>query len=206
MDTEFIGLNIIFTEFYYWVTVVMMFLIHVGFCTYEVGVSRRKNHMTTLMKNAMVIPVRQHRLLPLRLVVLLGHGQRPRHHRRPRRGSLRDALERADGRPYGRHAGRHRDARRGRHRLLGAAERRLLGGLPAVLLDHRLDRLRLDHRAGEVGRLLADRRHARLGAPGSSTRPGAGTRPAGWCSCSATTTPMPRASCMRSPAAPASRC
>ena len=51
------SLNIIFTEFYYWVTVVMMFLIHVGFCTYEVGVSRRKNHMTTLMKNAMVIPV-----------------------------------------------------------------------------------------------------------------------------------------------------
>lgn len=51
------SINIIFTEFYYWVTVVMMFLIHVGFCTYEVGVSRRKNHMTTLMKNAMVIPV-----------------------------------------------------------------------------------------------------------------------------------------------------
>jgi Amt family ammonium transporter len=51
------AINIIFTEFYYWVTVVMMFLIHVGFCTYEVGVSRRKNHMTTLMKNAMVIPV-----------------------------------------------------------------------------------------------------------------------------------------------------
>jgi ammonia channel protein AmtB len=43
------ALNVIFTEFYYWVTVVMMFLIHVGFCTYEVGVSRRKNHMTTLM-------------------------------------------------------------------------------------------------------------------------------------------------------------
>ena len=57
MDNEFTALNVIFTEFYYWVTVVMMFLIHVGFCTYEVGVSRRKNHMTTLMKNAMVIPV-----------------------------------------------------------------------------------------------------------------------------------------------------
>ncbi len=51
------SLNIIFTEFYYWMTVVLMFLIHVGFCTYEVGVSRRKNHMATLMKNAMVIPV-----------------------------------------------------------------------------------------------------------------------------------------------------
>jgi ammonia channel protein AmtB len=51
------SLNVIFTEFYYWTTVVIMFLIHVGFCTYEVGVSRRKNHMATLMKNAMVIPV-----------------------------------------------------------------------------------------------------------------------------------------------------
>jgi Amt family ammonium transporter len=51
------SLNIIFTEFYYWITVVIMFLIHVGFCTYEVGVSRRKHHMHTLMKNAMVIPV-----------------------------------------------------------------------------------------------------------------------------------------------------
>jgi len=50
------SLNVIFTEFYYWVTIVFMFLIHVGFCTYEVGVSRRKNHMATLMKNAMVIP------------------------------------------------------------------------------------------------------------------------------------------------------
>ena len=34
-----------------------MFLIHVGFCMYEVGVSRRKNHMHTLMKNTMLIPV-----------------------------------------------------------------------------------------------------------------------------------------------------
>jgi len=50
------ALNVIFTEFYYWMTVVIMFLIHVGFCTYEVGVSRRKNHLHTLMKNTMVIP------------------------------------------------------------------------------------------------------------------------------------------------------
>ena len=50
-------LNVIFTEFYYWVTVVFMFLIHVGFCMYEVGASRRKNHMHTLMKNTMAIPL-----------------------------------------------------------------------------------------------------------------------------------------------------
>ena len=51
------SLNVLFTEFYYWVTVVFMFFIHVGFCMYEVGAARRKNHMHTLMKNTMVIPV-----------------------------------------------------------------------------------------------------------------------------------------------------
>ena len=51
------ALTVIFTEFYYWVTVVMMFLIHVGFCMYEVGVSRHKNHLHTLMKNTMLIPL-----------------------------------------------------------------------------------------------------------------------------------------------------
>ena len=57
MDNELSSLVVIFTEFYYWVTVVMMFLIHVGFCMYEVGVSRRKNHLHTLMKNTMLIPL-----------------------------------------------------------------------------------------------------------------------------------------------------
>lgn len=57
MDTDIGALTIIFTEFYYWVTVVFMFLIHVGFCMYEVGASRQKNHMHTLMKNTMVIPL-----------------------------------------------------------------------------------------------------------------------------------------------------
>ena len=46
--TDSIGsLTTIFTEFYYWVTVVLMFLIHVGFALYEVGVSRRRNHLHT---------------------------------------------------------------------------------------------------------------------------------------------------------------
>ncbi len=57
MSDELASLGVIFTEFYYWVTIVFMFLIHVGFSLYEVGVSRRKNHMHTLMKNAMVIPL-----------------------------------------------------------------------------------------------------------------------------------------------------
>jgi ammonia channel protein AmtB len=57
MDSDIGALTVIFTEFYYWVTVVMMFLIHVGFCMYEVGASRRKNMMHTLMKNTMLIPL-----------------------------------------------------------------------------------------------------------------------------------------------------
>lgn len=56
MNNDLSALTVIFTEFYYWVTVVMMFLIHVGFCLYEVGVAREKNKLNTLMKNAMLIP------------------------------------------------------------------------------------------------------------------------------------------------------
>ena len=57
MDTDIGALTVIFTEFYYWITVPLMFLIHVGFCMYEVGASRRKNHLHTLMKNTMLIPL-----------------------------------------------------------------------------------------------------------------------------------------------------
>ena len=57
MDTDIGALTVTFTEFYYWVTVPLMFFIHIGFCMYEVGASRRKNHLHTLMKNTMVIPL-----------------------------------------------------------------------------------------------------------------------------------------------------
>ena len=57
MGNNLDALTTVFTEFYYWITVPLMFLIHVGFCLYEVSVSRAKNKMHTLMKNAMLIPV-----------------------------------------------------------------------------------------------------------------------------------------------------
>jgi ammonium transporter, Amt family len=57
MNTDIGALTAIFSEFYYWVTIPLMFLIHVGFCMYEVGASRTKNMMHTLMKNTMVIPL-----------------------------------------------------------------------------------------------------------------------------------------------------
>ena len=57
MGNNLDALTTVFTEFYYWLTVALMFLIHVGFCMYEVGASRRRNHVHTLMKNSMLIPL-----------------------------------------------------------------------------------------------------------------------------------------------------
>ena len=57
MGNNLDALTTVFTEFYYWITLPLMFLIHVGFCMYEVGASRRRNHMHTLMKNSMTIPL-----------------------------------------------------------------------------------------------------------------------------------------------------
>ena len=47
----------IFIENYYFVTVVFMWFLHVGFMSYEAGVSRRKNVMSTAIKNIMTIAV-----------------------------------------------------------------------------------------------------------------------------------------------------
>ena len=47
MTDELGALTAIFTEFYYWITVVLMFLIHVGFCMYEVGASGSSNFIHT---------------------------------------------------------------------------------------------------------------------------------------------------------------
>jgi ammonia channel protein AmtB len=57
MNNELTALRTFFQEFYYFVCIVLMFFIHVGFCLYEVGVSREKNKMHTLLKNAMLIPL-----------------------------------------------------------------------------------------------------------------------------------------------------
>jgi hypothetical protein len=43
-------------QFYYW-TVVIMWLIHAGFMSYEAGAGRRKNVMATAMKNILTIAV-----------------------------------------------------------------------------------------------------------------------------------------------------
>lgn len=57
MDNQLDALTIIFTEFYYWVTVVMMFLIHVGLLAYEFGATRPKNLSQTLTRHSMGLAV-----------------------------------------------------------------------------------------------------------------------------------------------------
>lgn len=42
-------------EFYYWVSIALMFLIHAGFLAYEVGASRSKNVLATAMKNLLAL-------------------------------------------------------------------------------------------------------------------------------------------------------
>ena len=44
-------------EQFYFFTVVLMWLIHVGFMTYETGIARRKNALATAMKNILTIAV-----------------------------------------------------------------------------------------------------------------------------------------------------
>jgi hypothetical protein len=56
MDIGIAALQLLSTETCYWATIMFTFPIRVGFCRYEVGVSRRKNHLATSMKNAMAIP------------------------------------------------------------------------------------------------------------------------------------------------------
>ncbi len=55
---ESLGLDsVILGEQFYFFTVVLMWLIHVGFMTYETGVARRKNALATAMKNILTIAV-----------------------------------------------------------------------------------------------------------------------------------------------------
>ena len=55
-EAQLLDSAILGEQFYFW-TVVIMWLIHVGFMTYEAGSVRRKNVMATAMKNIMTIAV-----------------------------------------------------------------------------------------------------------------------------------------------------
>src|ERR671924_1092705 len=49
--------SLVLLEVFYFFTVVIMWLIHVGFMSYEAGVARRKNIMSTALKNILTIAV-----------------------------------------------------------------------------------------------------------------------------------------------------
>src|ERR671922_2449781 len=49
--------SLVLLEVFYFFTVVVMWLIHVGFMAYEGGASRRKDIMSTAMKNILTIAV-----------------------------------------------------------------------------------------------------------------------------------------------------
>jgi len=49
--------SLILTEFYFYVSIPLMWLIHAGFLMYEGGASRRKNVMATVLKNFLTIAV-----------------------------------------------------------------------------------------------------------------------------------------------------
>src|SRR5918992_6194013 len=49
--------SLVLLETFYFFTVVVMWLIHVGFMAYEGGAARRKNVMSTAMKNILTIAV-----------------------------------------------------------------------------------------------------------------------------------------------------
>jgi Amt family ammonium transporter len=55
-ETQTLDSAILGEQFYFF-TVVIMWLIHVGFMTYETGVARRKNALATAMKNILTIAV-----------------------------------------------------------------------------------------------------------------------------------------------------
>jgi ammonium transporter, Amt family len=55
-DAQKLDSQVLTEQFYFW-TVVIMWLIHAGFMSYEAGVARRKNIMSTAMKNILTIAV-----------------------------------------------------------------------------------------------------------------------------------------------------
>ena len=127
--------SLIIGEQFYFFTVVLMWLIHAGFMSYETGVARKKNAMATAMKNILTIAVVTPTLLLLRLVDL---------QLQPARPADRPELDRLH---RGRLPGRHPVVRRLRPEPDEQHQPDLLPGVPALLLDDGVDHVRRPHRA-----------------------------------------------------------
>ena len=152
----------ILAEQFYFFTVVLMWLIHAGFMSYEAGVARRKNVMSTAMKNILTIAVVTPSFYYFGWMIY-GCAQpgipispaptTSRPHVRPPSIMWSDAF------------GPNLDEQH---------QPDLLPGLPSVLVDDGLDHVRRDHRARSDLRLPRARRPCSARWCGSSTPRGAG--------------------------------
>ena len=149
-DSQTLDSAILGEQFYFF-TVVLMWLIHVGFMTYETGVARRKNALATALKNILTIAVVTPTMYYLGWWVY--NCNQP-------------------GLPIGPELERlHQRRLPGRHSLVGHLRAEpdqqhqpgLLPRLPAVLLDDGLDHVRRAARAGAALGLPGAGLPARLG-------------------------------------------
>ena len=143
--------SLVLGEQFYFFTVVIMWLIHAGFMSYETGIARKKNALATAMKNILTIAVVTPTLLLLRLVDL---------QLQPARPPDRPELERLHRR---RMPGRHPVVRHLRAEPDQQHQPGLLPGVPTVLLDDGLDHVGRDHRARPAHGLSDPRLPPRLG-------------------------------------------
>ena len=143
--------SVILGEQFYFFTVVLMWLIHAGFMSYETGIARKKNAMATAMKNILTIAV----VTPTFYYFgwWIYNCNQPGLPIGPNSSDFTSRRLR----------GRHPVVRRLRPEPDEQHQPRLLPGLPALLVDHGVDHVRRDHRA-----------RAALGLPRPRVRPGLG--------------------------------
>ena len=159
--------SLVIGEQFYFFTVVLMWLIHAGFMCYEAGVARRKNLMTTAMKNILTIAV----VTPTFYYFgwWIYNCNQPGLPISPSSSDF-TAAACSGGLPWSDAFGPN---------LHEQHQHDLLPGVPAVLVDDGVDHVRRAHRAGTPVGLPRARRHPRLVSCGSSTPPGAGAPAAG---------------------------
>ena len=154
-------------EQFYFFTVVLMWLIHAGFMSYEAGIARRKNVMATAMKNILTIAVVTPTFYYFGWWIYNCN-----------QAGLPIGPNSSDF-TSARLPGRHPVERRLRAEPHEQHQPDLLPGVPAVQLDDGVDHVRRDHRARAAVGLPRARRACSARSSGSSTPPGAGARAAG---------------------------
>ena len=133
--------QVLLEQFYFW-TVVVMWLIHVGFMAYEAGAARRKNVMSTAMKNILTIAVVTPTFYYFGWYIygcfeegLAEDRATPARGRGPR---LLRADRTVELGPWAQH---------GEPNLAGPPQPRLLPRVPPLLVDDGVDHVRRAHRA-----------------------------------------------------------